>query len=168
MVDRVTCTSATRDLIAVLEEQHGPLVFHQSGGCCDGSAPMCFAAGDFPDAGGYPAAGYPAAGRPAASGCPAARDCSPAVHRSPASHDFSVSMAWRGIPARRRLLRERHRVRLRAARSLEPRGHLDAAFERIREWGAEVLQEPMQQDWGPRDCAFRDPAGNHIRLNQAA
>ena len=45
---------------------------------------------------------------------------------------------------------------------------LDAAFERVREWGAEVLQEPMQQDWGPRDCAFRDPAGNHIRLNQAA
>jgi len=47
MVDRVTCTSAARDLIAVLEEQHGPLVFHQSGGCCDGSAPMCFAVGDF-------------------------------------------------------------------------------------------------------------------------
>ncbi len=45
---------------------------------------------------------------------------------------------------------------------------LDAAFERIRESGAEVLQEPIQQDWGPRDCAFRDPAGNHIRLNQAA
>jgi predicted enzyme related to lactoylglutathione lyase len=45
---------------------------------------------------------------------------------------------------------------------------LDAAFERIRESGAEVLQEPIQQDWGPRDCAFRDPAGNHIRLNQSA
>ena len=45
---------------------------------------------------------------------------------------------------------------------------LDAAFERIRAAGAEVLQEPIVQDWGPRDCAFRDPAGNHIRLNQAA
>ncbi len=44
---------------------------------------------------------------------------------------------------------------------------LDAAFERVRAWGAEVLQEPIQQDWGPRDCAFRDPAGNHIRLNDA-
>ena len=45
---------------------------------------------------------------------------------------------------------------------------LDATFDQIREWGAEVLQEPIQQDWGPRDCAFRDPAGNHIRFNQAA
>lgn len=31
---------------------------------------------------------------------------------------------------------------------------------------AEVLQEPMQQPWGVRDCAFRDPAGNHIRVNE--
>ncbi|MDN3496290.1 VOC family protein [Planococcus sp. APC 4015] len=45
---------------------------------------------------------------------------------------------------------------------------LDAAFERLRASGAEVLQEPIAQDWGPRDCAFRDPAGNHIRINQAA
>ncbi len=47
MVDRVTCTGTARGLIAVLENRHGPLVFHQSGGCCDGSAPMCFQAGDF-------------------------------------------------------------------------------------------------------------------------
>jgi len=33
--------------------------------------------------------------------------------------------------------------------------------------GAEVLQEPMAQPWGTRDCAFRDPAGNHVRINQA-
>ena len=46
MVERVTCTGAARGLIAVLENRHGPLVFHQSGGCCDGSAPMCFTAGD--------------------------------------------------------------------------------------------------------------------------
>jgi catechol 2,3-dioxygenase-like lactoylglutathione lyase family enzyme len=45
---------------------------------------------------------------------------------------------------------------------------LDATFERVRAAGAEVLQEPKVQPWGPRDCAFRDPAGNHIRINQAA
>nr|WP_274637420.1 VOC family protein [Microbacterium bovistercoris] len=44
---------------------------------------------------------------------------------------------------------------------------LDAAFERARAAGAEVLQEPIQQPWGPRDCAFRDPAGNLVRINQA-
>ena len=44
---------------------------------------------------------------------------------------------------------------------------LDATFERVRAAGAEVLQEPIDQAWGPRDCAFRDPAGNHIRINQA-
>ncbi|GAB2834688.1 VOC family protein [Microbacterium insulae] len=43
---------------------------------------------------------------------------------------------------------------------------IDATFERLRSFGAEVLQEPMEQSWGPRDCAFRDPAGNHIRINQ--
>ncbi|GAA3760391.1 VOC family protein [Microbacterium kribbense] len=45
---------------------------------------------------------------------------------------------------------------------------LDAAFERIRATGAEVLQEPMDQPWGPRDCAFRDPAGNMVRINGTA
>ena len=44
---------------------------------------------------------------------------------------------------------------------------LDATFERLRASGAEVLQEPIEQDWGPRDAAFRDPSGNHIRINQA-
>ncbi|GAA1465364.1 VOC family protein [Microbacterium thalassium] len=44
---------------------------------------------------------------------------------------------------------------------------LDATFERVRASGAEVLQEPMDQPWGPRDCAFRDPAGNLIRIDQA-
>jgi len=43
---------------------------------------------------------------------------------------------------------------------------LDGTFERLRAFGAEVLQEPIAQDWGPRDCAFRDPAGNHIRINE--
>jgi predicted enzyme related to lactoylglutathione lyase len=40
----------------------------------------------------------------------------------------------------------------------------DAAFERIQASGAEVIQEPMDQPYGARDCAFRDPAGNHIRI----
>jgi len=42
----------------------------------------------------------------------------------------------------------------------------DAAFEHIRASGAEVLQEPIDQPYGVRDCAFRDPAGNMIRFNQ--
>ncbi|MFI6148146.1 VOC family protein [Streptomyces sp. NPDC051109] len=43
---------------------------------------------------------------------------------------------------------------------------VDAAFERIRAAGGEVLQEPADQPYGVRDCAFRDPAGNMLRLNQ--
>ena len=43
---------------------------------------------------------------------------------------------------------------------------LDAAFEKVRASGAEVLQEPMKQPWGPRDCAFRDPSGNLVRISQ--
>ncbi|MEU6014970.1 VOC family protein [Streptomyces sp. NPDC047515] len=42
----------------------------------------------------------------------------------------------------------------------------DAAFERIRASGAEVLQEPIDQPYGVRDCAFRDPAGNMLRFAQ--
>jgi predicted enzyme related to lactoylglutathione lyase len=44
---------------------------------------------------------------------------------------------------------------------------VDAAFEKIQATGAEVLQEPMDQGWGPRDCAFRDPSGNTVRISQA-
>ncbi|WBU36881.1 VOC family protein [Homoserinibacter sp. YIM 151385] len=44
---------------------------------------------------------------------------------------------------------------------------VDAAFARVRASGAEIVQEPMDQDWGPRDCAFRDPAGNILRLAAA-
>jgi catechol 2,3-dioxygenase-like lactoylglutathione lyase family enzyme len=46
-------------------------------------------------------------------------------------------------------------------------GDLDGAFEKVRASGAEVLQEPMDQPWGPRDCAFRDPSGNMVRMSQA-
>ena len=47
MVERVGITERAADLLARLKQQHGPLLFHQSGGCCDGSAPMCFPVGDF-------------------------------------------------------------------------------------------------------------------------
>ena len=43
---------------------------------------------------------------------------------------------------------------------------VDAAFERVRAAGGEVLQEPIDQPYGVRDCAFRDPSGNMLRLNQ--
>ena len=44
---RVGVTDAARKLIEQLKQQHGPLMFHLSGGCCDGSAPMCFQVGEF-------------------------------------------------------------------------------------------------------------------------
>jgi len=44
---RVSCTEPSRDLIKKLEGLHGPLLFHQSGGCCDGSSPMCYPRKEF-------------------------------------------------------------------------------------------------------------------------
>ena len=46
-VVRVDCTDAAEKLVTELRGEHGPLLFHQSGGCCDGSAPMCYPRGDF-------------------------------------------------------------------------------------------------------------------------
>ncbi|GAA2840288.1 putative glyoxalase superfamily protein PhnB [Leucobacter komagatae] len=43
---------------------------------------------------------------------------------------------------------------------------LDGFFEKLEAAGAEVVQEPIDQDYGVRDCAFRDPSGNLIRVNQ--
>ena len=43
---------------------------------------------------------------------------------------------------------------------------LDGTFERVQARGAEVVQEPTEQPYGVRDCAFRDPAGNLIRINE--
>jgi uncharacterized glyoxalase superfamily protein PhnB len=43
---------------------------------------------------------------------------------------------------------------------------LDGTFERLEASGAEVVQEPTEQPYGVRDCAFRDPAGNLIRINE--
>lgn len=45
-VARVLATEATLELITFLRSKHGPLMFHQSGGCCDGSSPMCYPAGE--------------------------------------------------------------------------------------------------------------------------
>jgi uncharacterized protein len=47
MPRRVTATPAALELIAELVAVHGPVLFHQSGGCCDGSSPMCYPRGDF-------------------------------------------------------------------------------------------------------------------------
>ncbi|WP_427893126.1 VOC family protein [Kribbella sp. GL6] len=44
---------------------------------------------------------------------------------------------------------------------------VDALFDRLQAADAEVIQEPVDQPYGVRDCAFRDPAGNHVRINQA-
>jgi uncharacterized protein len=44
---RVSITSEAAALVRRLREEHGPLLFHQSGGCCDGSAPMCYPRSDF-------------------------------------------------------------------------------------------------------------------------
>jgi len=43
---------------------------------------------------------------------------------------------------------------------------LDSTFERLQASGAEVVQEPTDQPYGLRDCAFRDPAGNLIRIQE--
>jgi uncharacterized protein (DUF779 family) len=47
MVERVLITPEAAALVDRLRASHGPLMFHQSGGCCDGSAPMCFQQGEF-------------------------------------------------------------------------------------------------------------------------
>jgi catechol 2,3-dioxygenase-like lactoylglutathione lyase family enzyme len=43
---------------------------------------------------------------------------------------------------------------------------LNAAFEKMRAAGAEIVQEPTDQPWGTRDCAVRDPSGNMVRIDQ--
>ena len=43
---------------------------------------------------------------------------------------------------------------------------LDGLFDKLQASGADVVQEPTDQPWGVRDCAFRDPTGNMIRINE--
>jgi predicted enzyme related to lactoylglutathione lyase len=52
------------------------------------------------------------------------------------------------------------------ARLLLATPDLDAAFERVQATGADIVQEPMDQPYGVRDCAVRDPAGNLIRIQE--
>lgn len=47
LINRVELTPAAAELLASLVAKHGPVMFHQSGGCCDGSAPMCYPRGEF-------------------------------------------------------------------------------------------------------------------------
>lgn len=47
MIERIIATDSAKELIDKLRKRHGALMFHQSGGCCDGSQPMCFEEGDF-------------------------------------------------------------------------------------------------------------------------
>ncbi|KHF37848.1 DUF779 domain-containing protein [Halalkalibacter okhensis] len=47
MVKKVTATKEALEFIDFLKKKHGPLMFHQSGGCCDGSSPMCYAQNEF-------------------------------------------------------------------------------------------------------------------------
>jgi catechol 2,3-dioxygenase-like lactoylglutathione lyase family enzyme len=52
------------------------------------------------------------------------------------------------------------------ARVILATADLDGTFARLEAGGAEVVQEPTEQPYGVRDCAFRDPAGNLIRVNE--
>ena len=85
----------------------------------------------------------------------ASRSCSPSPRagRSPEDADALQRLAREGFLPR--------------TATSSPPPTSTPTFERLRASGAEVLQEPIEQAWGPRDCAFRDPAGNHIRMNQA-
>ena len=47
MPDKVTATAAALELLAEIVADHGPVLFHQSGGCCDGSPPMCYPQSEF-------------------------------------------------------------------------------------------------------------------------
>ena len=47
MIAGVVITAAAAELLASLQDRYGPVMFHQSGGCCDGSSPMCYPIGDF-------------------------------------------------------------------------------------------------------------------------
>jgi uncharacterized protein (DUF779 family) len=47
MIERVKATQPALELLADIQADHGPVLFHQSGGCCDGSSPMCYPQGDF-------------------------------------------------------------------------------------------------------------------------
>ncbi|WP_043724038.1 DUF779 domain-containing protein [Nocardia asiatica] len=63
-VQRVELTEQAEALLATLIRRHGAVMFHQSGGCCDGSSPMCYPRGEFRVGGSDVLLGYPAADTP--------------------------------------------------------------------------------------------------------
>ncbi|MBF6469785.1 DUF779 domain-containing protein [Nocardia beijingensis] len=63
-VQRVEFTGHAEELLRLLIEQHGPVMFHQSGGCCDGSSPMCYPRGEFRVGASDVLLGHPAADTP--------------------------------------------------------------------------------------------------------
>jgi uncharacterized glyoxalase superfamily protein PhnB len=86
----------------------------------------------------------------------------------PSQPEFGVVLATVGVgrpPEDARTLRE-----LLAKGSLGglvlDTDNVDATFEAVRTTGADVVQEPMDQPYGMRDCAFRDPSGNEVRISQ--
>jgi len=88
----------------------------------------------------------------------------------PSQPDFGIVLQTAGVarPAEdARMLRELLAKGSLSGLVLET-DDVDATFEAIRATGADVLQEPMDQSYGTRDCAFRDPAGNQVRINQRA
>lgn len=87
---------------------------------------------------------------------------------NPAQPDVSVvleSVGAGGAPADREVMGDLLAKGI-LGRILFATDDVDATFEKLRAAGAEVLQEPMDQFWGVRDCAFRDPAGNALRFQQ--
>ncbi|MGY1947239.1 DUF779 domain-containing protein [Nocardia asiatica] len=63
-VQRIELTEQAEALLATLIRRHGAVMFHQSGGCCDGSSPMCYPRGEFRVGGSDVLLGYPAADTP--------------------------------------------------------------------------------------------------------
>ena len=71
-----------------------------------------------------------------------------------------------GTKVTERGLAERLGISSTPAREAIRRLELDGLFERLQGSNAEVMQEPTDQHYGVRDCAFRDPAGNTLRINE--
>jgi hypothetical protein len=80
---RVDVTDGAAGMLRQLTDQHGPLMFHQSGGCCDGSSPMCYPAGEF---------------RPASPTCTSVTSRSPESRRRSGCGCRRLSLSTGAIP----------------------------------------------------------------------
>jgi predicted enzyme related to lactoylglutathione lyase len=78
------------------------------------------------------------------------------VHAPGDPHDLLLAAVDHHIPPADR----------QAMREIVAKGDLDKTFESLRAAGTEILQEPVDQPYGVRDAAVRDPSGNHLRLSQ--